>query len=211
MPQDVADLIAAAQDGDRGAFDELVRRTYADTYTLAYRLTGNEEDARDVAQEAYLRAYRAIKRFRGDAQFSTWLYRITANHCKNRIKYVKTCPIHGEVSQDQIVSGYEYSKDQYVIVDPAELEKLRTEDDKAIKIDVFIDPADLDPLYYSGKSYYLVPEGPVGQKAGASGRFQHPVIRCDRGGCQSGKAEGDRRRELLEVLAFLGTPGLRRQ
>ena len=44
-----------------------------------YRLTGNEEDARDVAQEAYLRAYRAIKRFRGDAQFSTWLYRITAN------------------------------------------------------------------------------------------------------------------------------------
>ena len=49
------------------------------------------------------------------------------------------------------------------------------------------------------------------QKAGASGRFQHPVIRCDRGGCQSGKAEGDRRRKLLEVLAFLGTPGLRGQ
>src|SRR6186713_1427204 len=79
MPHDVADLIAAAQAGDREAFDELVRRTYADTYTLAYRLTGNEEDARDVAQEAYLRAYRAIKWFRGDAQFSTWLYRITAN------------------------------------------------------------------------------------------------------------------------------------
>src|SRR5215510_7210977 len=79
MPREVAELVAAAKDGDRGAFDELVRLTYADTYTLAYRLTGNEEDARDVAQEAYLRAYRAIKRFRGDAQFSTWLYRITAN------------------------------------------------------------------------------------------------------------------------------------
>jgi RNA polymerase sigma-70 factor (ECF subfamily) len=79
MPQSEADLIAAAQDGDRTAFDELVRRTYADTYTLAYRLTGNEEDARDVSQEAYLRAYRAIRRFRGDAQFSTWMYRITAN------------------------------------------------------------------------------------------------------------------------------------
>jgi RNA polymerase sigma-70 factor (ECF subfamily) len=53
--------------------------TYADTYTLAYRLTGNEEDARDVVQEAYLRAYRGVRQFRGDAQFSTWLYRITAN------------------------------------------------------------------------------------------------------------------------------------
>lgn len=79
MPQSEADLIAAAQDGDREAFDALVRATYADTYTLAYRLTGNEEDARDVSQEAYLRAYRAIRRFRGDAQFSTWMYRITAN------------------------------------------------------------------------------------------------------------------------------------
>ena len=79
MPQSEADLIAAAQAGDREAFDDLVRATYADTYTLAYRLTGNEEDARDVSQEAYLRAYRAIDRFRGDAQFSTWMYRITAN------------------------------------------------------------------------------------------------------------------------------------
>lgn len=79
MPQSVASLIAAAQAGEREAFDELVRLTYADTYTLALRLTGNEEDARDVAQEAYFRAYRGLKRFRGDAQFSTWLYRITAN------------------------------------------------------------------------------------------------------------------------------------
>lgn len=74
-----ADLVVAARGGDRKAFEELVRRTHADTYTLAYRLTGNEEDARDVAQEAYIRAYRGLKRFRGDAQFSTWLYRITAN------------------------------------------------------------------------------------------------------------------------------------
>lgn len=79
MPQTVANLIAAAQAGDREAFEDLVRLTHADTYTLALRLTGNEEDARDVAQEAYLRAYRGLRRFRGDAQFSTWLYRITAN------------------------------------------------------------------------------------------------------------------------------------
>jgi RNA polymerase sigma-70 factor (ECF subfamily) len=82
MPQDVGDLtelVAAARNGDHPAFEELVRVTYADTYTLAYRLTGDEEDARDVVQESYLRAYRGLKRFRGDAQFTTWLYRITAN------------------------------------------------------------------------------------------------------------------------------------
>src|ERR671912_44790 len=79
MPRDVAELAAAAKDGDREAFDELVRATYADTYTLAYRMTGNEEDARDVVQDAYLRAFRGLRRFRGDAQFSTWMYRITAN------------------------------------------------------------------------------------------------------------------------------------
>jgi RNA polymerase sigma-70 factor, ECF subfamily len=79
VPEQLADLVAAARDGDKAAFDELVRVTSRDTYTLAYRLVGNEEDARDVVQEAYLRAYKGIGRFRGDAQFSTWLYRITAN------------------------------------------------------------------------------------------------------------------------------------
>jgi RNA polymerase sigma-70 factor (ECF subfamily) len=76
---DETDLIAAAQRGDRSAFDELVRRTYVDLFTLAVRLTGNEEDARDVVQDAYLRAWKGIGRFRGDARFSTWMYRITAN------------------------------------------------------------------------------------------------------------------------------------
>lgn len=78
-PADLADVVAAAREGDRGAFDEIVRRTYVDTYTLAVRLTATEEDARDVVQEAYLRAWKGIRRFRGDAQFSTWMYRITAN------------------------------------------------------------------------------------------------------------------------------------
>jgi RNA polymerase sigma-70 factor (ECF subfamily) len=75
----VAALVAAAKKGDRQAFDEVVKATYADTYALAFRLTANEEDAKDVVQEAYLRAYRGLKRFRGDSSFTTWLYRITAN------------------------------------------------------------------------------------------------------------------------------------
>src|SRR5438874_10852321 len=76
---DQAALVAAAKAGDSRAFEELVRATYADVYTLAHRLTGNEEDARDVVQEAYLRAFKGLKRFRGESRFSTWMYRITAN------------------------------------------------------------------------------------------------------------------------------------
>jgi RNA polymerase sigma-70 factor (ECF subfamily) len=75
----LTNAVAAAKAGDRKAFEELVRATCADTYTLAYRLTGNEEDAQDVVQEAYFRAWKGLKRFRGDANFTTWLYRITAN------------------------------------------------------------------------------------------------------------------------------------
>ncbi len=78
-PADLVDLVAAAKAGDRQAFEELVKATCTDTYTLAYRLTGNEEDAKDVVQEAYLRAWKGMKRYRGDAAFTTWMYRITAN------------------------------------------------------------------------------------------------------------------------------------
>ena len=78
-------LVDAARKGDRSAFDELVRVTWARTYTLAFRLTGNEEDALDVVQEAYLRALRGLPRFRGEARFSTWLYRVTANCASNQV------------------------------------------------------------------------------------------------------------------------------
>ncbi len=79
MALELADLVTAAKAGDRHAFEELVKATCADTYTLAYRLTGNGEDAQDVVQEAYLRAWKGMKRYRGEAAFTTWMYRITAN------------------------------------------------------------------------------------------------------------------------------------
>ena len=99
MPEDVGELVAAARDGDREAFEALVKATYADTYTLAYRLTGDEEDARDVVQEAYLRAFKGIRRFRGDAQFSTWMYRITAN-CASTQLGKRTRHRHDELVDD---------------------------------------------------------------------------------------------------------------
>jgi RNA polymerase sigma-70 factor (ECF subfamily) len=105
MRPDMAELVGAARDGDRSAFDELVRTTYADMYTLAYRLTGNEEDGRDVVQDAYLRAYRGLHRFRGDAQFTTWMYRITANCASTQL--AKRARIrHDELDQDShVVDG----------------------------------------------------------------------------------------------------------
>lgn len=99
----LASLVAAARSGDRLAFEQLVRATASDTYSLAHRLVGNEDDARDVAQEAYLRAFRGIQRFRGDAQFSTWLHRITANcaatHLGRRLRHR-----HDELGDDDVVA-----------------------------------------------------------------------------------------------------------
>ncbi len=79
LDDELAELVAKARAGDRHAFEALVTATYPDAFTLATRLMGNEEDAADVVQDSYLRAYRAIGRFRGDARFTTWLYRIVAN------------------------------------------------------------------------------------------------------------------------------------
>jgi DNA end-binding protein Ku len=84
--------------------------------------------------------------------------------CHSRIRYEKVCPEHGEVPDDEIVKAFEFAKGQYVVVDDADREKLLPEDDKAIAIDTFIRPGDLDPIYYGDRSYYLVPDGRVAQK-----------------------------------------------
>ena len=81
--EDDREAIEACQRGDREAFDRLVQRYQRDVYRLCYRYLNNHEDADDVAQEAFLRAYRAIGRFRGESAFSTWLYRIAVNACLN--------------------------------------------------------------------------------------------------------------------------------
>jgi RNA polymerase sigma-70 factor (ECF subfamily) len=77
------ETIAACQRGDREAFDRLVERYQREIYRLCYRYVGHHEDANDLAQEVFLRAWRSIGRFRGDSAFSTWLYRIGVNACLN--------------------------------------------------------------------------------------------------------------------------------
>jgi len=83
MREDEREAVEACQRGEREAFDRLVERFQRDVYRLCYRYVNNHEDANDVAQEVFLKAYRAIRRFRGDSSFSTWLYRIAVNTCLN--------------------------------------------------------------------------------------------------------------------------------
>ena len=74
-----AELVRKSQFGDKAAFEQLVIRHQDLVFSLAYKLTGNREMANDVAQEAFIRAWKAIEKFRGDSTFSTWIYRITVN------------------------------------------------------------------------------------------------------------------------------------
>jgi RNA polymerase sigma-70 factor, ECF subfamily len=80
---DDRDAIEACQRGEREAFDPLVERYQRDIYRLCYRYVNDPQDANDMAQEVFLKAYKAIGRFRGDSSFSTWLYRIAVNTCLN--------------------------------------------------------------------------------------------------------------------------------
>jgi len=83
LRQDERDAVAASRRGDREAFDGLVERYQRDVYRLCFRYLDDSQDAHDVAQETFLRAYRSIGSFRGDSAFSTWLYRIAVNACLN--------------------------------------------------------------------------------------------------------------------------------
>jgi len=87
------ELVARSVGGDLDSFNQLVRRWERPIYALAYRVIGREEDARDVCQETFLRAFRAIKGFRGQAKFSSWLYRIALNLCRDWIRRQRRTPV----------------------------------------------------------------------------------------------------------------------
>ncbi len=84
--------------------------------------------------------------------------------CHARVRYKKVCPEHGELRSEDIVSGYEHSKDNYVVIDDEEIGKLRTKSDRAVHIDGFVDPSSIDACYHAGKTYYLVPDGVAGNR-----------------------------------------------
>ena len=86
MELDDAALVRAAQRGDREAFGVLVSRHAPSILSLATRMLGGSADAEDVAQEAFVAAFRSLSRFQGDSKFSTWLYRIAVNKCTDALR-----------------------------------------------------------------------------------------------------------------------------
>ncbi len=86
MTQSDEELVTLSVSGDADSFNQLVLRWERPIYALAYRVIGREEEARDVVQETFLRAFRGIRNFRGQAKFSSWIYRIALNLCRDWIR-----------------------------------------------------------------------------------------------------------------------------
>ncbi len=81
MQLDEASLVNCCREGDLAAYDQLMKQYEKKVYSLCFRMAGNHDDAADLAQEAFLKAFRALPSFKGQSSFSTWLYRIVTNTC----------------------------------------------------------------------------------------------------------------------------------
>jgi RNA polymerase sigma-70 factor (ECF subfamily) len=81
-------LLRRLRDRDERAFRELIDDHRDRVFNITYRMLGNRAEAEDVAQEVFITVFKTIETFREESKFSTWLYRVTVNHCKNRIKYL---------------------------------------------------------------------------------------------------------------------------
>jgi RNA polymerase sigma-70 factor, ECF subfamily len=81
-------LLRRLRDRNEQAFRELIETQRDRVYNITYRMLGNRAEAEDVAQEVFITVFKTIETFREESKFSTWLYRVTVNHCKNRIKYL---------------------------------------------------------------------------------------------------------------------------
>lgn len=136
---DDRELVERFQRGDESAFDALVRRHSGRAYAIAYGLLGNREDAEEVAQDVFIRVYRALDKFRGDSEFSTWMYRIATNLAKNKYRWNKSrgskvtdslqAPIDGTEGSDALyreVSDDRMTPDEAIQV--AELERRTREE-----------------------------------------------------------------------------------
>ncbi|HTO98652.1 MAG TPA: sigma-70 family RNA polymerase sigma factor [Myxococcales bacterium] len=107
------ELVERAQQGDAGAFAMLVERHQRQLYRLALRMTGSEADAQEVLQEAFLNAFKKLPEFRGEAQFSSWLYRIAANSALMRLRRKRRAP-DNLADQPLELSGPRFSAEGYL-------------------------------------------------------------------------------------------------
>lgn len=107
-----------------------------------------------------VQSFNAMNREQSDIHF----HQLHAQ-CHHRIRYIKACPVHGEVTNDEFVRGYEYQPGKYVEVSQEELDELRTKSERALAVDTFIPPDAIDPLYFDGRMYYLLPDGAAAEEA----------------------------------------------
>ena len=107
------ELVRACVGGDRHAFDRLVARHQRQIYRLCYRYVGSHEDAAEMAQDAFVRAYRALPKFERTARFGTWLHRIAVNVCLNRLAVKR--PPHEPLDESHARAGSGEAADEAVL------------------------------------------------------------------------------------------------
>jgi RNA polymerase sigma-70 factor (ECF subfamily) len=118
---DDGELIESFLQGDENAFEELVRRYESQVYNLAYRLLGNPSDAFDASQEVFILLFRKLGTFRSEARFSTWLYRVTTNACRDfrrRRKYALSLSGKGEEGEpewEEVIPGRDINPDELLV------------------------------------------------------------------------------------------------
>jgi RNA polymerase sigma-70 factor (ECF subfamily) len=113
-------LVQRAQRGDQDAFAALVTRHQRYVYNLAYRLLRDGREAEDLAQEAFLRTWKSLDTFRGDAKFTTWLYRIVTNLCYNRLDGLRRELLDLSVDDSDLVHVPSHTKEPPVLIETAE-------------------------------------------------------------------------------------------
>ncbi len=183
--------VVLCQKGDVEAFSELVERHQKKLLNIAYRMLGDYDDACDVTQEAFIAAYKAIKKFKGEAKFSTWLYRIVINYAKNRLKQLQIRAKREGVSFDaagEIKTKEAWSQPHAVGANPcAQLEKKEREEqvqkcisalDEEFKEVLVL--CDIEGLSYEEiKDILKIPEGTVKSRlARARGALKECLIKA---------------------------------
>src|SRR5215831_440972 len=140
-------LLRRLRDRDERAFRELIETHRDRVFNITYRMLGDRAEAEDVAQEVFISVFKTIDTFREEAKFSTWLYRVTVNHCKNRIKYLArrhdrdrdeldetshetngAAGVPRHVQPDRALEGAQLDDDQRVVVVLRDVEDLSIEE-----------------------------------------------------------------------------------
>ncbi|MBR4517843.1 MAG: sigma-70 family RNA polymerase sigma factor [Victivallales bacterium] len=111
MPTDLELVQQFQREHDQAAFDQLVERHSDRAFQLAYSILQNRQDAEEVVQDAFIRIYRSLGNFRGDAQFSTWMYRIVVNLCNNKFRWNKVRGANCTISIDAPLPNAEGDED----------------------------------------------------------------------------------------------------